>query len=81
MGCYIKHLNGSILLFLAFRLYFYALIIENIQTFCLFFFQENAPLEEVFQHLKCTREGLNSNEVQERLDLFGYNKLEEKKVF
>ncbi|CAH1412203.1 unnamed protein product [Lactuca virosa] len=40
---------------------------------------ENAPLEEVFQHLKCTREGLNSNEVQERLDLFGYNKLEEKK--
>ncbi|KAL4567224.1 hypothetical protein LXL04_022800 [Taraxacum kok-saghyz] len=40
---------------------------------------ENAPLEEVFQHLKCTREGLNSNEVQDRLDLFGYNKLEEKK--
>ncbi|KAI3700909.1 hypothetical protein L2E82_45550 [Cichorium intybus] len=40
---------------------------------------ENAPLEEVFQHLKCTREGLNSSEVQERLDLFGYNKLEEKK--
>lgn len=42
--------------------------------------QENAPLEEVFQHLKCTREGLNTSEVQERLDLFGYNKLEEKKV-
>ncbi|KAJ0860542.1 putative P-type H(+)-exporting transporter [Helianthus annuus] len=40
---------------------------------------ENAPVEEVFQHLKCTREGLNSSEVQERLDLFGYNKLEEKK--
>ncbi|KAI3693223.1 hypothetical protein L6452_33054 [Arctium lappa] len=40
---------------------------------------ENAPLEEVFQHLKCTRDGLNSSEVQERLDLFGYNKLEEKK--
>ncbi|XP_076923371.1 plasma membrane ATPase 1-like [Bidens hawaiensis] len=40
---------------------------------------ENAPIEEVFQHLKCTREGLNFSEVQERLDLFGYNKLEEKK--
>ncbi|KAI3829149.1 hypothetical protein L1987_03265 [Smallanthus sonchifolius] len=40
---------------------------------------ENAPLEEVFQHLKCTREGLNSSEVQDRLDMFGYNKLEEKK--
>lgn len=42
--------------------------------------QENVPLEEVFDHLKCTRDGLSSDEVQERLDLFGYNKLEEKKV-
>ncbi|KAG2672130.1 hypothetical protein I3760_13G025600 [Carya illinoinensis] len=40
---------------------------------------ENIPLEEVFQHLKCTREGLASDSLQERLDLFGYNKLEEKK--
>ncbi|CAH8269267.1 unnamed protein product [Arabidopsis lyrata] len=40
---------------------------------------ENVPVEEVFQHLKCTKEGLTSNEVQERLTLFGYNKLEEKK--
>ncbi|EEF50267.1 H(\+)-transporting atpase plant/fungi plasma membrane type, putative [Ricinus communis] len=40
---------------------------------------ENIPLEEVFYHLKCAREGLNSDAVQERLDLFGYNKLEEKK--
>ncbi|CAN8254134.1 unnamed protein product [Cochlearia groenlandica] len=40
---------------------------------------ENVPIEEVFQHLKCTKEGLSSNEVQERLVLFGYNKLEEKK--
>ncbi|XP_015584273.2 plasma membrane ATPase 1 [Ricinus communis] len=40
---------------------------------------ENIPLEEVFDHLKCAREGLNSDAVQERLDLFGYNKLEEKK--
>ena len=41
--------------------------------------QENVPVEEVFQHLKCTKEGLTSKEVQERLTLFGYNKLEEKK--
>ncbi|WVZ17475.1 hypothetical protein V8G54_010457 [Vigna mungo] len=40
---------------------------------------ENIPLEEVFDNLKCTREGLTSQQVQERLDLFGYNKLEEKK--
>ncbi|PIA28686.1 hypothetical protein AQUCO_06700009v1 [Aquilegia coerulea] len=40
---------------------------------------ENIPLEEVFENLKCTQEGLSSDEVQERLELFGYNKLEEKK--
>ncbi|KAK9274225.1 hypothetical protein L1049_019039 [Liquidambar formosana] len=40
---------------------------------------ENIPIEEVFENLKCTREGLSSDAVQERLDLFGYNKLEEKK--
>ncbi|KAI5410621.1 Plasma membrane ATPase 1 [Lathyrus oleraceus] len=40
---------------------------------------ENIPIEEVFDNLKCTKEGLTSEEVQERLDMFGYNKLEEKK--
>ncbi|GAA0142406.1 primary active transporter [Lithospermum erythrorhizon] len=40
---------------------------------------ENIPLEEVFENLKCTREGLSSKEAQARLTLFGYNKLEEKK--
>ncbi|KAG7946127.1 hypothetical protein I3843_14G022800 [Carya illinoinensis] len=40
---------------------------------------ENIPLKEVFEHLTCTREGLTSDEVQKRLVLFGYNKLEEKK--
>lgn len=43
-------------------------------------FQENIPIEEVFENLKCTAEGLSSDAVQERLELFGYNKLEEKKV-
>ncbi|XP_058086177.1 plasma membrane ATPase 1-like isoform X3 [Magnolia sinica] len=40
---------------------------------------ENIPLEEVFENLKCTREGLSTDAVQERLAVFGYNKLEEKK--
>ncbi|KAL6323058.1 hypothetical protein AAG906_024628 [Vitis piasezkii] len=38
---------------------------------------ENIPIEEVFEHLKCTREGLSHEAFQQRLDLFGYNKLEE----
>ncbi|WJX85889.1 Plasma membrane ATPase 1, variant 3 [Trifolium repens] len=40
---------------------------------------ENIPIEEVFDNLKCTKEGLSSEQVQNRLDMFGYNKLEEKK--
>ncbi|KAK2985245.1 hypothetical protein RJ640_015953 [Escallonia rubra] len=40
--------------------------------------RENPQLEEVFAHLKCSKQGLSSDEVQERLELFGYNKLEEK---
>ncbi|XP_057458361.1 ATPase 11, plasma membrane-type-like isoform X1 [Lotus japonicus] len=40
---------------------------------------ENIPLEEVFDNLKCTREGLSSEQAKERQDLFGFNKLEEKK--
>lgn len=42
--------------------------------------QENIPVEEVFEKLKCTEAGLTSDEVQKRLEVFGYNKLEEKKV-
>ncbi|XP_050142027.1 ATPase 11, plasma membrane-type-like [Malus sylvestris] len=40
---------------------------------------ENIPVEEVFENLKCTAEGLSTDEVQKRLEMFGYNKLEEKK--
>uniref|UniRef100_A0A0D9VXM7 Plasma membrane ATPase n=1 Tax=Leersia perrieri TaxID=77586 RepID=A0A0D9VXM7_9ORYZ len=39
---------------------------------------ENVPLEEVFQNLRCNRQGLTSEQAQIRLDLFGPNKLEEK---
>ncbi|XP_065858863.1 ATPase 11, plasma membrane-type-like isoform X2 [Euphorbia lathyris] len=40
---------------------------------------ESIPVEEVFDKLKCTKTGLTTDEVQQRLTLFGYNKLEEKK--
>lgn len=41
---------------------------------------ENIPIEEVFENLRCTKEGLTATAAQERLSIFGYNKLEEKKV-
>ncbi|CAN4088164.1 unnamed protein product [Withania somnifera] len=40
---------------------------------------ENIPIEEVFENLRCTKEGLTATAAQERLSIFGYNKLEEKK--
>ncbi|KAK2453045.1 plasma membrane ATPase [Trifolium repens] len=40
---------------------------------------ERIPLDEVFEHLKCSREGLTSEEGANRLQVYGRNKLEEKK--
>ncbi|KAJ4848688.1 ATPase 9, plasma membrane-type [Turnera subulata] len=40
---------------------------------------ERIPVHEVFQQLQCTREGLTSAEGEKRLQIFGPNKLEEKK--
>ncbi|KAJ0256639.1 hypothetical protein HA466_0095680 [Hirschfeldia incana] len=40
---------------------------------------EKIPIEEVFTQLRCTREGLTSDEGHTRLKIFGPNKLEEKK--
>ncbi|KAI6672030.1 hypothetical protein NL676_006915 [Syzygium grande] len=40
---------------------------------------ERIPVDEVFEQLKCSREGLSTEEAQRRLPLFGPNKLEEKK--
>ncbi|KAI3670453.1 hypothetical protein L1987_53727 [Smallanthus sonchifolius] len=40
---------------------------------------ETVPVNEVFESLKCTREGLTSEEGNRRLNIFGPNKLEEKK--
>lgn len=42
--------------------------------------QERIPVEEVFEHLRCTEKGLTEQEAENRLKIFGYNKLEEKKV-
>ncbi|WOL06430.1 Plasma membrane ATPase [Canna indica] len=40
---------------------------------------EKIPIEEVFTQLKCSPEGLSSSEGEQRLQIFGPNKLEEKK--
>ncbi|KAJ8512852.1 hypothetical protein OPV22_003286 [Ensete ventricosum] len=40
---------------------------------------ERVPIEEVFEQLKCTKDGLTSEEGTKRLQIFGPNKLEEKK--
>lgn len=42
-----------------------------------YYVQENIPVDEVFQQLKCTKEGLSSDEGEKRLQIFGPNKLEE----
>ncbi|KAG0479603.1 hypothetical protein HPP92_010461 [Vanilla planifolia] len=40
---------------------------------------EKIPIEEVFEQLKCTKQGLSSDEGANRLQIFGPNKLEEKR--
>ncbi|OIV99783.1 hypothetical protein TanjilG_26121 [Lupinus angustifolius] len=40
---------------------------------------ERIPIDEVFEQLKCTKEGLSSTEGANRFVIFGPNKLEEKK--
>ncbi|KAI9117499.1 hypothetical protein K1719_011665 [Acacia pycnantha] len=40
---------------------------------------ETIPIEEVFQLLKCSKEGLSSEDGEKRIQIFGPNKLEEKK--
>ncbi|KAL1810275.1 hypothetical protein DCAR_0729959 [Daucus carota subsp. sativus] len=39
---------------------------------------ESIPIEEVFENLRCSRDGLTTTAAEERLAIFGYNKLEEK---
>lgn len=44
------------------------------------FLQENIPIDEVFGNLRCTLAGLSTKSAEERLAIFGHNKLEETKV-
>jgi hypothetical protein len=46
----------------------------------LYVFQEVIPVEEVFSVLQCSSRGLSSSDAARRLEIFGPNKLEEKKV-
>ncbi len=39
-----------------------------------------ASIDAVLDHLDCTREGLTSEQVQARLQQYGYNKLDERHV-
>uniref|UniRef100_A0A453H3Q0 Plasma membrane ATPase n=1 Tax=Aegilops tauschii subsp. strangulata TaxID=200361 RepID=A0A453H3Q0_AEGTS len=41
-------------------------------------FQEHIPIDEVFENLRCSHQGLTSEQAQQRLQIFGPNKLEEK---
>ncbi|KVH98880.1 Cation-transporting P-type ATPase [Cynara cardunculus var. scolymus] len=40
---------------------------------------ESIPIEEVFENLRCSKEGLTNSAAEERLAIFGHNKLEEKR--
>ncbi|XP_058762287.1 ATPase 11, plasma membrane-type [Vicia villosa] len=40
---------------------------------------ENIPIDEVFENLRCSRDGLTSEAAEQRLTIFGHNKLEEKR--
>jgi hypothetical protein len=42
--------------------------------------QESLPLEEVLEQLNTSRGGLSSSDAAERLELFGANRLQEKRV-
>ncbi|KAM0842177.1 hypothetical protein ACQ4PT_058526 [Festuca glaucescens] len=39
---------------------------------------EHIPIDQVFENLRCSHEGLTSEQAQQRLQIFGPNKLEEK---
>ncbi|KAI3515896.1 hypothetical protein L1887_14801 [Cichorium endivia] len=41
---------------------------------------ETIPIEEVYENLRCFKDGLSSEDAEKRLEIFGYNKLEEKTV-
>lgn len=42
--------------------------------------QEHIPIEEVFEQLRCSKNGITDEEAEARIQIFGQNKLEEKSV-
>ena len=77
MSWFLPHFGFCSLFFLSKFLY---QIICYIDTWIEFCFQERIPVEEVFAQLKCTKEGLSSEDGKRRLEIFGFNKLEERSV-
>ena len=55
-------------------------ISSNVCQSCRVCLQESIPIQEVFAVLKSSPHGLTSNDGASRLQIFGPNKLEEKKV-
>ncbi|KAI4365903.1 hypothetical protein MLD38_021843 [Melastoma candidum] len=41
---------------------------------------ENIPIEEVLENLRCSNDGLTTQSAEGRLEIFGHNKLKEKKA-
>ncbi|KAF8389177.1 hypothetical protein HHK36_025870 [Tetracentron sinense] len=56
-----------------------AISLEEIKNENVYVDLERIPVDEVFEQLKCTKEGLTTEEGEQRLQIFGPNKLEEKK--
>lgn len=61
--------------------FFWIYISDELNLSYVFDLQETIPIEEVFENLRCSREGLTSDDAQKRLVIFGQNKLEEKEVY
>ncbi|KAI3768429.1 hypothetical protein L2E82_19098 [Cichorium intybus] len=40
---------------------------------------EPIPIEEVYECLRCSKDGISSEDAEKRLEIFRYNKVEEKK--
>lgn len=57
-----------------------SLILDCVFVFFGMGIQESVPIEEVFENLRCTKVGLSGGDASKRLEIFGYNKLEEKEV-
>ncbi|XP_021774148.1 ATPase 11, plasma membrane-type-like [Chenopodium quinoa] len=72
MTCF---LNGREFIFRLILVFFYLISPLFMRTLI----AEKIPIEEVFESLRCLREGLTSDDATNRLQFFGHNKLEEKK--